>query len=101
MGKVDHVEYFGGTILNMRMDPAIFKKEDGVKRLVDFVRAFVDQKILHVQFNIVSPDTLRAAQKEPDKYRGLVVRVAGWCAFFVSLPEGLQNAIIARTEHRL
>ena len=101
MGKVDHVEYFGGTILNMRMDPALFKKEDGVKRLADFIRAFVDQKIFHIQINVVSSDTLRAAQREPEKYRDLLVKVAGYSAYFVQLSKSLQDGIIARTEHRL
>jgi len=101
MGKVDHVEYFGGTILNMRMDPAVFEKEDGIKRLVDFIRSFVDQKIFHMQVNVVSSDTLKAAQREPDEYRDLLVKVAGYSAYFVQLSEALQDGIIARTEHGL
>ncbi len=101
MGKVDHVEYFGGTILNMRMDPAVFEKEDGVKRLADFIRAFVDQKIFHIQINVVSSDTLRAAQKEPEEYRDLTVKVAGYNAIFTQLSKELQDSIITRTEHGL
>ena len=101
MGKIDHVEYFGGTILNMRMDPVIFEKEDGLKRLVDFVRSFVDQRIFHMQINVVSSDTLSAAQKEPEKHRDLLVKVAGYGAYFVQLSKPLQDGIIARTEHRL
>jgi len=101
MGKVDHVEYFGGTILNMRMDPAILEKDDGIKRLVDFVRSFVDQKIFHMQINIVSSHTLKAAQKEPEKYRDLLVKVAGYSAYFIQLSKALQDGIIARTEHGL
>ena len=101
MGKVDHVEYFGGTILNMRMDPAVFEKEDGVKRLVDFIRSFVDQKVFHMQINVVSSDTLRAAQSEPEKHRDLLVKVAGYSAYFVQLSQSLQDGIIARTEHGL
>jgi len=101
MGKVDHVEYFGGTILNLRMDPAVFKKEDGVKRLVDFIRAFVDQKVFHMQINVVSSDTLKAAQKDPVEHRDLLVKVAGYSAYFVQLSKALQDGIIARTEHGL
>ena len=101
MGKIDNVEILGGVVLNMRIDPGVFKDGDGFKRLADLIRAFVDQKIYHVQINVVSSDTLRAAQKEPDKYRGLVVKVAGYNAFFVQLSKPLQDGIIARTEHRL
>ena len=101
MAKIDHVEYFGGTILNLRMEPAVFEKEDGVKRLTDFIRAFVDQRIFHMQINIVSSDTLRAAQEEPEKYRDLLVKVAGYSAYFLELSRPLQNGIIARTEHGL
>ena len=85
----------------MMLDPEVFKDGDGFKRLADFIRTLVDLKVTMVQFNVVSSDTLRAAQKEPDKYRSLVVKVAGYTAFFVTLTEGLQNAIIARTEHKL
>lgn len=88
-------------MLNMNLDPAVFKDGDGVRRLADFLRTLVDLKLTAVQFNVVSADTLRAAQKEPDKHRSLVVKVAGWSAFFVTLTEGLQNHIIARTEHKL
>ena len=99
MGKIDNVELLGGVILNMRIDPAIFKDEDGIRRLVDLIRTFVDQKIYHVQINVISSKTLRDAQKNPDKYRDLVVKVAGYNAFFVRLDKPLQEGIIARTEH--
>ena len=88
-------------ILNMSLDPAMFEDEDGFYRLAGFIRTMIDQKIQHVTFNVVSANTLRAAQKEPEKYRNLVVRLAGSSAFFVDLTEGLQNGIIARTEHRI
>jgi len=101
MGKVDNVEILGGTPLNMRIDPAVFKDKNGVKRLADLVRTFVDQKICHVQVNVVSSDTLREAQKEPEKHRDLTVKVAGYNAFFTHLTKELQDSIIARTEHGL
>jgi len=65
------------------------------------MRTFVDEKIQEVQFNVIAPDTLRAAQEEPDKYRGLAVKVAGYSAFFTQLSKQLQDAIIARTDHGL
>ena len=85
----------------MKLDPAIFDGEDGFKRLADLIRVFVDQKVFHLQVNVVSADTLRAAQKEPDKYKELTVKVAGYNAQFVRLTEDIQDTIIARTEHGL
>jgi len=101
MGKIDSVELMGGVVLNIRLDPGIFQREDGVKRLADLIRTFADQKIYHVQFNIVSSDTLIAAQKEPEEYQDLLVKVAGYSVFFVQLTKPNQDAIIARTVHRL
>jgi formate C-acetyltransferase len=100
MGKVDHVEILGGVTFNLRLDPAVFKDGD-VNRLAGLVRTFVDEKIFHMQINVVSSETLRAAQKEPDKYRDLVVKVAGYNAFFTQLSKPLQDSIIARTQHGL
>lgn len=101
MGKIDNVEILGGIILNMRLDPAIFENEDGVKRLSDLIRTFIDQKIYHVQINIVSSGTLKDAQEEPEKFRDLMVKVAGYNAFFTLLSKPLQDSVIARTEHGL
>ena len=103
MGKIDHVELLFGVTLNMRINPEVFKGEGeiGVKRLADMIRTFVDPKIFHVQINVVSSETLRAAQKEPDKFRDIMVKMVGYSAFFVNLPKGLQDGIIARTEHKL
>ncbi|MEE8397733.1 MAG: pyruvate formate lyase family protein, partial [Desulfobacterales bacterium] len=101
MGKIDNVQLKGGVLLNLKLDPAVLKKDDGIQRLAALVRAFVDQQILHVQFNIVSSATLQAAQKQPEKYRDLLVKVAGYSVFFVQLTKPNQDAIIARTEHGL
>ena len=98
VGKIDNVEILGGVVLNMKLDPAVFRDGD-VKRLVDLIRAFFDQKIAHLQINIVSSDTLKAAQKEPEKYRELIVKVAGYNAYFTHLSKPLQDTVIARTEH--
>ena len=100
MGKVDNVEILGGVILNMRLDPTVVQNGE-VQRLADLIRTFIDQKIYHVQINIVSTDTLRAAQKEPGKYRDLMVKVAGYNAFFTQLGKEHQDSIIARTAHGL
>ena len=101
VGKVNNGEVSLGSTLNMKIDPAVFEKEDGFKRLADLIRVFVDQKVDQVQFNVVSADTLRAAQREPEKYKDLVVKVAGYNARFVDLHRELQDNIVARTEHGL
>jgi formate C-acetyltransferase len=98
MGKIDSVEILGGVILNMRIDPSVV--EDGnVIRMADMVRTFVDQKIYHVQINVISTETLIAAQKEPEKHRDLMVKVAGYNAFFTQLSKEYQDSMIARTAH--
>ena len=101
VGKMNNAEVFLGQTLNMRIAPETFQDRSGFKRMGDLLRTFVDQKILHIQFNIVSSDTLRAAQKDPQSYRDLMVRVAGYVAYYTRLPKALQDGIIARTEHRL
>ncbi|KKN81336.1 hypothetical protein LCGC14_0320830 [marine sediment metagenome] len=100
-GKIDHVELSSGVTLNMRLDPEVFKDDDGVRRTADMIRTFVDQKIFQVQINVVSSETLKAAQREPEKYRDVMVKVAGYSAYFVHLIKPLQDGIIARTEHRI
>jgi formate C-acetyltransferase len=100
-GKVNNAEMNQGQSLNMRLDPVVFESDDGFKRLADFIRVFVDERVDHVQINVVSSDTLRAAQQEPEKYRDLTVKVAGYNARFVTLHKELQDTIIVRTEHRL
>jgi len=100
MGKCDHVEMLGGVTFNLRLDPAAFKGGD-FSRLIGLIRAFIDQKIFHMQVNVVSTDTLKEAQEEPEKYRDLVVKVAGYNAFFTQLNKPMQESIIARTEHGL
>ncbi|MCH7908570.1 MAG: hypothetical protein IIB38_03020, partial [Candidatus Hydrogenedentes bacterium] len=100
VGKIDNVEILGGVILNMRIDPAVFEG-GSVERMAGLIRAFIDQKIYHVQVNVVSTDTLKAAQKEPEKYRDLMVKVAGYNAFFTQLSKEHQDPIIARTTHGL
>ena len=101
VGKIDHAEVFAGISFNMRLDPLIFEDEYGFKRMADLIRTFTDQKIHHIQFNIVSSDDLKAAQKEPEKYKDLMVRVAGYVARFVELPKKIQDTIVARTVYGL
>jgi formate C-acetyltransferase len=101
VAKLDTVEVHNGNTFNMRLDPGLFRDKMGFKRLADFIRTFVDLNIHQIQFNIVSSDTLRAAQEDPASHPDLLVRVAGYVATFVDLPGSLQDTIIERTEHCL
>jgi formate C-acetyltransferase len=101
VGKINNAELSLGQSLNMKLDPIVFDSDDGVKRLAALIRTFVDQKVDHIQINVVSVETLKAAQKNPEKFKDLVVKVAGYNARFVNLLKQVQDSIIARTEHRL
>ena len=101
VGKVNNAEVSQGQTLNIKIDPTVFEHEDGFKKLADLIRVFVDQKVDHVQINVVAADTLRAAQEAPEKHKDVVVKVAGYNARFIDLYRELQNNIIARTEHSL
>jgi formate C-acetyltransferase len=86
-------------LLNIKLTPRCLAGEEGTRKLVGFIRTFCDLKLWHIQFNIIRRETLLAAQKDPEKYRGLLVRVAGYSAYFVDLSPDLQDDIIRRTEH--
>jgi formate C-acetyltransferase len=86
-------------LLNLKLSPATVAGSEGTKKLMSLIRTFCDLKLWHLQFNIINKATLLAAQANPEKYRNLLVRVAGYSAYFVDLSPGLQNEIIARTEH--
>ncbi len=88
-------------LLNLRLSPTALASEAGLKRLVTLLKGFRNLKIWHVQFNTVDTETLLAAQKNPDQYRDLVVRVAGYSALFVTLDKATQDDIIRRTVHEL
>lgn len=83
----------------MRLTPELLSTEEGRRKVAALVRSIVDKQVMHIQFNVVSSDTLLAAQKEPEKYKDVVVRVAGYSAYFVNLPKAMQEEIILRTEH--
>ena len=88
-------------LLNLRLSPATLATEAGLKRLVTLLKGFRNLKVWHVQFNTVDTETLLAAQKNPEQYRDLVVRVAGYSALFVTLDKATQDDIISRTVHEL
>lgn len=88
-----------GTLLNMKFLPSLFKTELGVAKFVRLLKAFIELKIIHVQFNVVNRSDLLAAQKQPELYRSLTIRVAGYTAYFTELAPDLQQEIIERTEY--
>jgi pyruvate formate-lyase/glycerol dehydratase family glycyl radical enzyme len=96
--KIDHLRT-GGTLLNQKFTPHLLKNETGINKLAHLIRAYFQMNGHHIQFNVVSADTLRAAQKNPESYRDLIVRVAGYSDYFVNLGQDLQDEIIRRTEH--
>jgi trans-4-hydroxy-L-proline dehydratase len=96
--KIDHLRT-GGTLLNQKFAPQFFEDEDSYNCLTALIRSYFAMDGHHIQFNVVNADTLRDAQKHPELYRDLIVRVAGYSDYFNDLGEDLQNEIILRTEH--
>jgi len=96
--KIDHIKT-GGTLLNQKFSPSFFKDDTAIRKLGSLVRSYFRLDGHHIQYNVVSAETLRDAQKHPEKYRDLIVRVAGYSDYFNDLGEDLQNEIIRRTEH--
>ena len=96
----DHHHYMDGIALNLRIHPSALQREDGVEKLENMTKTYFENGGLEVQYNIVDTETLRAAQEEPEKYRDLVVRIAGYSAYFVELTRDQQNDVIARNENR-
>jgi pyruvate formate-lyase/glycerol dehydratase family glycyl radical enzyme len=96
--KIDQLRT-GGTLLNQKFSPELFEDEESYKKLTALIRSYFNLDGHHVQFNVVSAETLRDAKKHPELYRDLIVRVAGYSDYFNDLGEDLQNEIIRRTEH--
>ena len=91
----------GGDLINLKFNPANVAGEQGTRRLMQLIRTWCELKHWHVQFNIINIGTLLAAQKDPEKYRDLIVRIAGYSAYFVDLSPIQQAEIIARTEEQM
>jgi len=98
--KIDHLRT-GGTLLNQKFTPQVLDTDVGIEKLGHLIRSYFKLDGHHIQFNVVTAETLRKAQKYPDKYRDLIVRVAGYSDYFVDLHVDLQNEIIKRTEQRI
>jgi formate C-acetyltransferase len=97
--KMDHIRT-GGTLLNQKLTPQLLADDSGLSKLAHLVRSYFKLDGHHIQFNVVDAATLRAAQREPEKHRDLIVRVAGYSDYFCDLSEALQDEIISRTEHK-
>ena len=98
LGKLDHLRT-GGTLLNQKFTPQLLSDESGENKLLNLIRTYFRYDGHHIQFNVVTAETLREAQREPEKHRDLIVRVAGYSDYFVDLNKDLQDEIIKRTEH--
>ncbi len=102
VSKLPTEKIMGGVLLNQKLSPSAISSDSDKKKLISMLRTFFsDLKGWHVQYNIVSRETLLAAKKDPENYRDLIVRVAGYCAFFTTLSPETQDDIIARTEQTL
>jgi len=97
--KMDQIRV-GGTLLNQKFSPSLLEGEVGIDNLAHLVRSYFRLDGHHVQMNVITAETLRAAQANPEKYRDLIVRVAGYSDYFCDLNKALQDEIIARTEHK-
>jgi formate C-acetyltransferase len=99
VANLEHLNLVQGTIFNMKMHPAAVETNSGMMKWANLIRTYFDLGGWEIQFNVVSAETLREAQKNPEKYKDLVVRVVGYSAFFVELEKSVQDDIIRRTEH--
>ncbi|MDR0600009.1 MAG: formate C-acetyltransferase/glycerol dehydratase family glycyl radical enzyme [Treponema sp.] len=99
VSKLDKLLTSNGGLLNMKFLPEFFTSPGGIEKFGLFLRAFVDLEIPHIQFNVIRREDLLAAQKDPERYRSLTVRVAGYTAYFTELDHKLQDEIIARTSY--
>ena len=92
---------YQATLLNMKFHPSALNSEEDLRKLSALIKAYFHNGGKHVQFNVVTKETLLAALEHPQQYRNLVVRVAGYSAYFIQLGRAMQDEIIARTEHSL
>lgn len=99
VSRINSIFGSNGTLLNMKFLPEFFKTKDGIKKFSSLLRTFVHLKISHVQFNVLRKEDLIKAKQNPEAYRGLTVRVAGYTAYFTELASDLQDEIIARTSY--
>jgi pyruvate formate-lyase/glycerol dehydratase family glycyl radical enzyme len=97
--KVNQTEYAMTTLLNMKIMPSVVEAREGIKKVIALIKTLFDRGAWHIQFNMIDAATLIEAQKHPEQYKSLVVRVGGYSAYFVDLTAEIQNDIITRTQH--
>lgn len=100
VSKIPHDRFVQGTLLNMKVEPEMLDSENGIQQMMALLKSMCSLGVFHVQFNVINRETLIAAQKNPKDYRGLLVRVAGYTAYFTELGKDVQDEIIGRTEQK-
>lgn len=101
VSKLDNILNSNGSLLNVKFSPATLEHEEGIHKLVAYLKSFSRLKLQHIQFNVVKRETLIDAQLHPEKHKDLVVRVAGYSAMYIELSKAIQDDIIHRSEHIL
>ena len=101
VSKLENYQTTNGSLLNVKFSPSTLAGEDGIRKLMGYIKAFDKLRIQHIQFNVQSRETLIDAQLHPENHKDLVVRVAGYSAMFVELSKRIQDDIINRSEHTL
>jgi formate C-acetyltransferase len=97
--RIDHART-GGTLLNMKFSPQVLEGDESIDKFAHLIRSYFKLEGHHIQFNVINAETQRKAQKKPEQYRDLIVRVAGYSDYFVDVGRELQNEIISRTEQK-
>lgn len=98
VSHLPHDRFVQGTLLNMKIEPEMLNSENGIMQMMALLKSMCSLGIFQVQFNVIDRETLLAAQERPEEYRGLLIRVAGYTAYFTELGKDVQDEIIARTE---
>jgi formate C-acetyltransferase len=97
VAHIPHARFVQGTLLNMKVEPAMLQTENGITQLMAMLKSMCSLGVYHVQFNVIDQETLIRAQQNPEEYKGLLVRVAGYTAYFTELGKDVQDEIIGRT----
>jgi choline trimethylamine-lyase len=97
VARIPHGRFVQGTLLNMKVEPAMLQTDNGITQMMALLKSMCSLGVYHVQFNVIDQKTLIRAQKDPEKYKGLLVRVAGYTAYFAELGKDVQDEIIGRT----
>lgn len=100
VSHIQHDRFVQGTLLNMKVEPDMLNNENGIKQMMALLKSMCSLGVFHVQFNVIDRETLIKAQQNPEEYKGLLIRVAGYTAYFVELGKNIQDEIIGRTTQK-